>query len=745
MVKLGDDMSSKSSAQPDRWRFGQFEVDLCTGELRKNGLRMHIQEQPLRILAALLKRAGELVTREELRERLWPSETFVDFERSLNAAVAKLRQVLSDSAEQPRYVETVARRGYRFVAPVEASPEAQETAALSPFSISGEAGGSIPLRERGKWIWPAAALVLLAIAIFSISRISRRALSGESPAVRFVVPQPDGTRIHPMSAISPDGSKLAFVTVDSSGQRTLWLRALASEAATRFENTEDAAMPFFSPDSQHIAFFAERKLKRIQASGGAPQTLCDVDQPAGGTWNRDNVILFSQLGRIYRVSAGGGATTELARPAAAAGETKIDTWPQFLPDGRRFIVSTATHNGQINTIRTEVLLGSIDTSKRKFLVNSRSRAAYATSGHVLFRRDNALVVQKLDLNRDQLVGEPHAVAQDLNPASAGIVVDVKAGMPAGVVPAPFSASDNGVLVYHSSPPPKRHLVWFNREGKRLGVAGESRDYMQIFISPNEQWAALGIRERGDRNHWNIWLLDLRTNVLSRLSFGEGRDADPAWGPASDRVVYGAYRADQGENIDLMEVTMGDRVAKRIYSDGHSNKPEAWSPDGTCILFRRDEQIVFCLPTSRDRNPAAALLQTPYIKQGFRFSPDGHWVAYASADSGRAEIYVSSFPAMTDARQVSIGGGFAPVWRKDGKELFYMSELGHVMSVDVKVGSSLETGTPKHLFQAQIRYANMPQFGVTDNGQKFLVIEELPSQAADERLVVITQWNLSLHP
>jgi Tol biopolymer transport system component len=388
--------------------------------------------------------------------------------------------------------------------------------------------------------------------------------------------------------------------------------------------------PFFSPDSQHIGFFADGKLKRIPVSGGAPETLCNVDQPAGGTWNRNNVILFSQSGRLYRVSAGGGATTELSRPDAAAGETNIDTWPQFLPDGRRFIVSTATHTGHINTIRTGILIGATQSSKRKLLVSSRSRAAITSSGHLLFRRDDVLVAQKLNLDREQLVGEPLVLAQRPNPASGGILVDVVAGLPVGVVPAPFSASDNGVLVYHSSPPPKRQLVWFNREGKRLGTAGESRDYMQIFLSPDEQWAALSIRDRGSRIHWNIWLLHLKTNVMSRLSFGEGRDADPTWGPDSDRVVFGAYHPDLGEKIDLMEVTLGQRAPKRIYSDRHSNKPEAWSPDRRFLLFRRNEQTVFSLPMSGDRKPAV-LLQTPYIKQGFRFSPDGRWLAAAVGD------------------------------------------------------------------------------------------------------------------
>jgi Tol biopolymer transport system component/DNA-binding winged helix-turn-helix (wHTH) protein len=731
-------MSSQPPVPPARRRFGQFELDAASGELRKNGLRIRLQEQPARILEALLARPGELVTREELRDHLWLADTFVDFERSLNAAVAKLRQALADSAEQPRYVETVARRGYRFIAPVTVEPLEEETAV--PLSMAVEALHSSAWRRTGLWVLPAAALALLGVAA-SVFRIGSSGPTDVPPASRFVVPPPEGTRIHPMSAISPDGSRMAFVVVESSGRRSLWLRPLASETAVRLDDAGTAVLPFFSADSQQIGFFVDGKLKTIGIAGGAPQTVCNVDQPAGGTWSRDNVILFSQSGRLYRVSAGGGDATEVARPATATGERNVDTWPQFLPDGRRFIVSTANHNGHINTIRTEIYLGSLDASQRKLLVESRSRAAYARSGHLLFRRDEALVAQKLDLRRGELIGDIHVVAQGLNPASAGIEVDVTAGLPVGVVPAPFSVSDN-VLVYHSNPPLERQLVWVNREGERLGAAGELRDYMQIVLSPDEQWAALGIRERGSRRHWNIWLLRVQTNVLSRLSFGEGRDADPVWGPDSDRVVYGAYRADEGEKIDLMETMLGERAAKRIFSDGHANKPEAWSPDRRCLLFRRNEQSVFCLPMTAD-GKAEAILQTRYFLGGFRFSRDGRWVSYVSAESGRAEIYVSSYPAMTGSRQISTAGGWAPAWRKDGKELFYMDSRGDVMSVDVTVGSRLETGAPKLLFHTKTRNPNMPQFAVADNGRKFLVIEAPPRQAVDERMVVVTGWNTSL--
>src|SRR5438105_4608533 len=230
----GDNMSSNPSAPPERWRFGQFEVDLATGELRKNGLRMHIQEQPLRILGALLERAGELVTREELRERLWPSETFVDFERSLNAAVAKLRQVLADSAEQPRYLETVARRGYRFVVPVEASLPPQENVKLHVDSTAVEAVGPIPLHEREHWLWTAAALILLILGSTAVYLLKRReVVVSQSEVVRFVVFPPEGTRIDESSAVSSDGRKLAFMAFDASGHRTLWVRTLASESAVR--------------------------------------------------------------------------------------------------------------------------------------------------------------------------------------------------------------------------------------------------------------------------------------------------------------------------------------------------------------------------------------------------------------------------------------------------------------------------------------------------------------------------------
>jgi len=742
MVGLGDDMSSRPSVLSERWRFGQFEVDLSTGELRKNGLRLHIKEQPLRILGALLERAGEMVTREELRGRLWPSETFVDFERSLNAAVAKLRQVLGDSAEQPRYVETVARGGYRFVAPVEARLPPPEIAAPPSDSIASEADSATVPRKRKQWIWPAAALTLLLVVSVGIYLLERRfAAFREAEVIRFVVSPPEGTIINPASTVSPDGRKLAFIAIDSSGHRTLWVRTLASETALRLENTDGALMPFFSPDSQNIGFFAEGKLKRIPSSGGSPQILCDQSQPAGGTWNQDNIILFSQAGRLYQVYAAGGAATELWQLDRTRAEIVVDTWPQFLPDGRHFIFCARTYTGHINPLKSETFLGSLNSTRRQFLVTSMNRAAFASPGYLLFVRDGTLLAQRLDLGGFQLVGEPLAVAENLTGSTDHISVALKT-MAVTVASASFSVSDNGVLVYHSDAPRNSQLVWLNRDGKRLGTVGESREYTQLFLSPDEKLAAVSIRNsKLDGRHWNIWMLQLASNVLSRLTFGDGLDADPVWSPDSSKIVYAAYK-EEGVKIDLVELALGEHSPRSFYADGKANKPEAWSPDGRFLLFRRDEQLVFTLSTSGDRKPAV-LLDTPYSRGRFQFSPDGHWLAYASSESGVMEIYVGSFPAMTGIHQVSTGGGFTPVWRKDGKELFYMTERGQVMSVDVKAGVGLETGPPKLLFAVRTGNAALGQYAVTANGQKFLVIETPPRPIAYGQMHVVTHWDAAL--
>ncbi len=451
---------------------------------------------------------------------------------------------------------------------------------------------------------------------------------------------------------------------------------------------------------------------------------------------------------MFRMSAAGGAVVELRQPAALPGQRVVDTWPQFLPDGQKFIVRSRIYAGNFNPVRSEILLGSLNSEKRHFLVSSLNQGAITSSGHLLFVNKGSLFAQKLNLGRSQLVGEPLVVAENLALGNEGVQVELAPGMMSALGPAGFSVANNGVLIYHSREPLNNQLVWFNREGKRLGVAGMTREYTQIFLSPDEQWAAVGIRnrEREGVMDQTLWLMQLGSNVLSRFSFGRGMDADPVWSPDSSRIMYASNDGAHGDQINLMEATTGERAARSFYADGHANKPEAWSPDERFLVFRRDETTVFTLPRSGDRTPSV-LLNTPQARGRFQFSPDGRWLAYLSTESGHAEVYVSRFPDMTGTRQVSKDGGYTPIWRKDGKELFYMTENGQLMSVDINAGDNLEASEPRALFRSDIRIsnANMGQYGVAANGQKFLVIEAPRLPSGNTRMHVVSHWDSPRSP
>lgn len=316
------------------YRFGPFEVDFSTSELRKSGHLVRIQEQPLRILQSLLERPGELASREQLKDRLWPSDTFVDFERSLNAGVAKLRQALNDSADNSVYVETVARKGYRFVAPVTLAVEAPREPIAAP---------SRQLPNVRSFAFVVIMLAFTTIGgLFALWSYGYRSATNSNNAgsTRFTVTLPEDAQIAdaPYVAnmdISPDGRVIAIVVSQAGGPKSLWLRPLSSEVAHRLDGTNGATLPFWSPDGKEIAFFADGWLKRISASGGPVKRLCDsIPAPFGGTWGRKGVILYSAGTTIRRVDANGGQCTEVTRLFSEA-EFR-HAWPHFLPNGERF-------------------------------------------------------------------------------------------------------------------------------------------------------------------------------------------------------------------------------------------------------------------------------------------------------------------------------------------------------------------------------------------------------------------------
>lgn len=734
-------------------RFGLFEADLRRSELRRQGVKIKLQEQPFQVLMMLLERPGEVVTREALCKKLWSDDTFVDFEHSLNTAIMRLREALGDSADNPCFVETVARRGYRFIAPTEGRAQTADGAngsedVLSDFPLplsplppveggpEGQAKVS-PLKRVLPWaVGIAIGAILMAIVLTSGPF---RNPAPKPQQIRFTIPPPGGYTIlsapfDPEMAISPDGRMIAFVATDSRGHNFLWVRALDGAAAHRLENTDGAGRPFWSPDSKSIGFAANGTLMRI-AVVGLPQTICEAKDFSGGAWNNDDVILFGQgSGPVMRVSAGGG------QPAPATQLEKEGytghVSPYFLPDGQHFLY--LARDLAVKS-RNAVFVGALNSKQSKFLLKNSSEARFYPPSHLLFVRHGVLMAQLLDPSKMELRGKPVPIAENVSASGYG--------------PASFSSSSNGVLAYCSGIVNfmgTAQLIWYNRGGKKLGLIGPPGPYTEISLSPDEKRVAVNVS--ADPNEpfesLHIWLLDLTNGVFSRLSFGSFEEADPVWSPDSRQIIFAAEKPTGPE---LMRLILGSSQPQKVFSDGIAAWMDDWSPDGRFLAYHNsDNTAFFALPMTGELKPIT-LVQDSFSKDQLRFSPDGKWAAYNSSESGRPEVYVASFPNMDRRRQVSTDGGVQPMWKPDGKELFYLGLDGKMMAVNVTEGATVGTSTPKALFQTDLSAANqslnyqLGQYAVAANGQKFLLLEPVKTQQVQrpEPIHVIVNWDAAL--
>jgi len=557
----------------------------------------------------------------------------------------------------------------------------------------------------------------------------------------FVLSPPEGTRIavrmptKALVSVAPDGKKFVLVAEDNSGARSLWLRPLRSTTYERLDQTDGASLAFWSPDSRFIAFFADGKLKKVPVSGGPPQTICEAGagDGEGGTWNQDGVILFAPprtapsaipAGPLYRVSAAGGAVQPATTLDKDHGEIS-HSWPQFLPDGRHFLYLARNENSE----KSRVFVEELGSRERRTLLASKTQATYTRGpsgrSYLLFPRDRALFAQPLDLGRFDLYDEPVAVAAEV---SYNTLYGTSA----------FSVSDNGVLAYRSGiissgSSPIRQLAWYSRQGRRLAGIGEPGLYSSLALSPDETRVAVDrIAKRDDLRYWDIWVIELATGIFSRLTQGPNFRL-PVWSPDSRKIAAVSHA---GNREDLVEipiasggptVLLADQDHQEIGSVSEQNSEsvskllDSWTPDGRFLLFTAGP-AAFRLPLSGAGKPQP-ILNSDVYKGRLQLSPDGRWIAYQSSESGRNEVYLRSFPGLDQKRQVSNGGGSRPLWRKDGKELFYLTLNAKLMAVDVKSGASIGTGSPKLLFQTPIDgNPVLGQYAVTGDGQRFLIME-----------------------
>ena len=578
-------------------------------------------------------------------------------------------------------------------------------------------------RYREIIAWAAAAVFL--ISTLALAVLYFRRPPPDERQVQFVVAMPEKASDILVPIISPDGRALAFLAT-IEGERYVFVRSLDTLAERRLAGTDGAYYPFWSPDSRYIAFFSNNKLRKVEANGGPVQVVCDAQSGLGGTWNREGVILFGISNKaIHRVSAAGGQPAEVLSLDASRNETD-HSFPYFLPDGNHFFYYS--WNGSPST--AEINVAALDGKERKMLLRNDSNVAYTAPGYMLFAREATLMAQRFDTQNLELTGDAFPVVENVTYS-------------ANLSYSNFSVSNNGTLVFWSGTNAGRQLAWFDRTGKQLSTVGSAAIYNDVVISPDEKRAAV---QRLDGGNSDVWIIDLARGLPVRFTFNAASDDDPSWSSDGSYVVFTSEK-DNGLRQLYRKVASGAGNEELLGDtpsviDGGCDL----SGDGKNILFEtigeKTGSDVWVLPLDGDKK-AYPLLQSPFNEFHARFSPDGRWFAYASAESGESEVYVQNFPPAGGKWQVSTNGGAQPQWRRDGRELFYVAGDRKLMAVDIKLGTSMEMGTPVALFQTQVSAFTSPnRYAPTMDGQRFL-INSTVQDASTTPITVILNWASAL--
>jgi serine/threonine protein kinase/Tol biopolymer transport system component len=604
----------------------------------------------------------------------------------------------------------------------------------SPSSAASGADGRTAPSNRDRWLpWAlaaAATLLLAALTVLGFAYFRQKPPAEQS--LRYQISAPGRAEF---PAFSPDGRYLAFVT-NQGGPDQIWIRAMDTLEARPLTGTEGATFPFWSPDSAYLGFFANGKLQKIAVAGGPPQSVCDAASGRGGSWSRDGVILFSPgpAGRIFRVPAAGGVPTPVTR--LAEGRSVGHRFPAFLPDGVHFLYNAGSNNPP----DAGVFLGSLNGAAPVRLAPDVSNALYAPparaggNAHILFRHGDTLTALPFDAKSLKVTG-------DMFPVAEQVWLSAATGFGA------FSVSESNLLAFRSgSTTPNRELVWINRTGNRVGVVGKPGAYEDLAISRDGKTVALLVNS-GTRN--DIWLQDVGRGVLSRFTFNAGFSGSPVWSPDGSRLIY-AFEPEGAFAFDIYQKPIGGNSQQELlFHSVIGGGQDDWSPDGKWLVYREvgheTAHDLWLLPLTGDRKPVPYLV-TRFDERSARFSPDGKWIAYESNESGRFEIYVQTFPASGVKYQISSLGGTDAQWRRDGKEVFYISADKKLMAVPVKLGPTLEAGAPQALFPVPETRTVLKSFAYEPSvdGQRFLV--DVPAGgevAASPPLTIVTNWQNAL--
>jgi Tol biopolymer transport system component len=522
-------------------------------------------------------------------------------------------------------------------------------------------------------------LVLASLFAWRATRVEPR------PVVRSTLLPPDklefsftGNAAPP--AVSPDGRRIVFGAAAAGTPRTLWVRSLDSLKAQPVQGTDGGSYPFWSPDGRYIAFFAGGLLKKVESSGGAPVTICEVPDARGGSWSPDGstIVIAGRYTGIMRVPASGGTPVDV---------TKLDErfathrFPKFLPDGKHFLF-LASPGGE-DDAQNSVCAGSIDGGPVKLLFRSSTEPHYV-DGAILFTRAGVLLAQPFDLRTMSTGGEAVPLNEEKVRTTAFLSRSV------------LSAAA-GTLVYQvSGPAPNTRLTWFDRQGNPLGNVGPEAPYADARLSPDGTTAAVSYVAAPQTN---IATINLQNGQRTRVTFGDAMENNAVWSPEGGRLLYSAVSAGSGRSVRLRVKDLVTGADEKIFETANAPliTPWSWSSDGKTIFYsiyatsgKTTRSDIYWMSLA-DRKPQAYLL-TQAIETAAQISPDGKWLAYASDESGVSEVYVAPFPPTGAKWQVSTNGGITPRWRADGRELLFVeASRMRIWSVPVVLGSSPQIG------------------------------------------------------
>jgi DNA-binding winged helix-turn-helix (wHTH) protein/Tol biopolymer transport system component len=722
---------------PDPLVFGVFEFHSTTLELKRNGERVRLQEMPARILDALLRNPGQLVTRDELRVKLWPSDTFVQFDAGLNTAMNKLRFALRDSATNPQYIETVPRTGYRFVYPV----QRMNLRVMPPPELPNEPKPAqeelTPAPRRRTWMWVAAsAILMILIAIGALFLVSLRR-SRPGPTVRFAIDLPAGQEFRFYSgrqiAISPGGSTLAWIAT-FNGIRQIYVRPLNDTSYRPIPATEGASALCFSPDGDWLVYYSlGGYLAKASVDGRVNTRLTSVGaKPASASlvWGNDDWIYFSasqysgnpgEDSRIlFRIRATGGEV----EPVMGRPQTPGAWYPQqWLPGGLLYSVDYAPTD-------LAVEFCPWDSRKRQPLIQHASGGRYIPTGHMVFAQSGNLMAEPFDLGRMQATGTPVMVAPD-------VAADRYAGLQMDV-------STNGTLVYfRHAVVHEREPVWVDMEGRESSTNLPAGRYHLLDLSADGRNLLLTRYDAGER--WTILAFQLDTRTWKTILSGDSPNTAGIFSPDGRTLALTArYQAERFDTLYLkpFDSPGGERP---LLSDAYSGKfPQSWSHAANALLYSEGfhestKRDIYVLPMIAGAQPQC-IACTPEDDIYPSFSPDGRWIAYTSGLTGRFEVYVRRYPGDTSPVRISPDGGEASIWAPSGRELYFHRGDGMwAIPFDPATGTP---GKPRKLFGGKYDVGSSRwnrDLLLSTDGTRFLLLKMKEDPPDYRRIQVVLNW------